>query len=65
MTYRDISARYKALYGNTIKTCWIADVKRQIGFQVRRAHIRQGDTILNPCPPVLVRRIKQIIRGNN
>jgi hypothetical protein len=32
------------------KTCWIADVKQQLGLRVRRAHNRVTEIRQNPCP---------------
>jgi hypothetical protein len=61
MTYRETCELYRALYGTTIKTCWVTDVRRQMGLQVREACNRIGLEIQNPCPPELVQRIVQII----
>ena len=61
MTYKEVQRIYSCKFGRTIKTCWIADVKRQMGFQVRNAHNRKGTGILNKCPLNLISIIKDII----
>ena len=61
MTYKQIQACYKRHFNKTIKTCWIADVKRQLDFRVRNAYNRQTATILNRCPQHIVGQIAQII----
>jgi len=63
MTYKDIQEEYRRLYSKTIKSCWIADVKREMGFQMREAHNRENpDRLKNQCKDGEVReRIKQII----
>ncbi|MDI9357864.1 MAG: hypothetical protein QM528_02825 [Phycisphaerales bacterium] len=61
--YKDIQATFKKKYGITIKTCWIADVKRQMGFKVREAHNRQGNKIINECKKEYIQKIKDIING--
>jgi len=63
MTYSEIRRIYKCYYGVTIKDCWIADVKRQLGFRVRNAYNRQTATILNRCPLQIVGQIAQVING--
>lgn len=63
MTYKQIQDCYKKHFQQTIKTCWIADVKRQLGLPVRNAHNRKTATIINKCPSHLVNQVKQIIRG--
>lgn len=52
------------MYNKTIKSCWIADVKREMGFKMRKAHNREHpDIIKNRCKDDEVReRIKQLIR---
>ena len=63
MTYKQIIEVYKQHYNQTIKSCWIADVKRQMGLEVRRAYNRAGDLIINKCPPDKAQLIMQIING--
>lgn len=40
MTYKVIPEIYKRHYDRTIKTCWIADIKRQLGLTTRKASNR-------------------------
>ena len=49
--------KYKAIIewvetnkGYSIKTCWIASVKRALGYNGRIAHNRKGEEPLHPCP---------------
>ena len=63
MTYKEIQETYRRNFGKTIKTCWIADVKRRMGYKVREAYNRQGVTIINGCPPNIVDSIGQILVG--
>lgn len=63
MTYKEIQRVYQCKFNKTIKTCWIADVKRQMGMKVRNAYNRQGATIINKCPANLIAQIKQVIGG--
>lgn len=64
MTYRSIQDEYRAIFNKTIKNCWIADVKRELGFQMKDAPNRiNPDIIKNRCLDQEVReRIKTIIR---
>jgi hypothetical protein len=41
-TYHQIQEYVKAHYGFQPKTCWIADVKEQVGFPQHRSFIRQN-----------------------
>jgi hypothetical protein len=63
MTYKSIQAEYRKIYRKTIKSCWIADVKRELGFQMKDAPNRiNPDIIKNRCLDKVVReRIKVII----
>lgn len=38
-------------YGWVSKTCWIAHCKEIAGLPVSRAHNRQSDNRMVPCPP--------------
>jgi hypothetical protein len=64
MTYKQIQEEYRRLYGKTIKSCWIADVKRELGLPIRMAYNRENDdSIKNWCKDKIVReRIKNIIK---
>ena len=51
MTYRQIINKYKELYNYSIKTCWIADAKRRMGYPVRVAANRiNTKNVQHPCP---------------
>ena len=63
MTYKQIQSCYKNHFKSTIKSCWIADVKRQIGLEVRNAYNRKSDEILNKCPHKKIENISKIIKG--
>ena len=64
MTYKEIQEEYRNIYHKTIKSCWIADVKGEMGFEMREAYNRENaDRIKNWCKDSEVRkRIKQIIQ---
>lgn len=61
-TYKEIEIAFRNEFGSTIKTCWIADVKRRLGHNVRIASNRklQGK-IKNPCPHEKIQLISEII----
>jgi len=65
MTYREIQKYYRNKYNTTIKSCWIADVKRELGLPTRRAHNRKNEGfVIYPCPKGEVKkRIKSIIKN--
>ncbi len=69
MTYKTIQNEYHKVYNKTIKSCWIADVKREMGLPVREAYNRENPNIIkNRCMDLEVReRIKAIVRtqGNS
>lgn len=67
MTYKEIQEIYRNKYQKTIKSCWIADVKREMGFPMREAYNRENpNQIKNWCKDPDVRdKIKQIIQHNN
>lgn len=51
MTYKEIQTKAKKELGRTIKSCWIADVKRKLGLTTRKAHNRISDEkVKYPCP---------------
>ena len=37
LTYRQITECVRSKTGRTVKTCWIAEVKREMGLTTRRA----------------------------
>jgi len=50
-TYKDIQDDIHQKHQMTVKTCWIADVKRQHGKTIRPAHNRiNPEQVKYPCP---------------
>ena len=50
-TYKDIQEYVKKNYGISIKTCWIADVKRAHGLTKRTSPNRiDSNSVAYPCP---------------
>lgn len=50
-TYKDIQTYVKEQKGFSIKTCWIAEMKNQLGMPMGKASNRYDeDTRTNPCP---------------
>ncbi|GAA4776668.1 MULTISPECIES: hypothetical protein [Flavobacterium] len=51
MTYKMIQELYRETFNRTIKTCWIADVKRELGQTTRKSYNRlDGNSVKYPCP---------------
>jgi len=63
MTYKAIQTEYRRLYNKTIKSCWIAHVKREMKLTTRMAYNRlKPDAVKYPCEdPEIRARIRQII----
>lgn len=63
MTYKNIQAEYKRLYGRSIKSCWIADVKRDLQLTKRISYNRIDiDSVKFPCINLEIKeRIKKLI----
>ena len=64
LTYKQIQAEYFRLYGKPIiQSCWIADVKRELGLTKRIAYNRiDKKSAVKPCPGGQIRdRLKEII----
>jgi len=63
MTYKQIQSEYKKLYNRSIKTCWIADVKRELGLTKRVAYNRKDELkVVYPCTDKIMKdRIRHII----
>lgn len=64
MKYKEVQSEYKRLYGKAIKSCWIADVKREYGLTKRIAYNRiDVNSVKYPCPTLEIRnQIKQIMK---
>ena len=55
-TYNEIIAEYKRLYGRpVIQGCWIADVKRSLGYSMRPSKNRTDRFPVKPCPNDLIK----------
>lgn len=67
MTYQQIQETYRKLYGKTVKSCWIADVRRGMGLTTRVAPNRiNPKEIKHSCKDQMVReRIRNIINQKN
>lgn len=63
MTYKEIQEAYKKKHNSTIKSCWIADVKRKMGIPVRRAYNRINDIPKYPCPKDKFKQISEVIKS--
>jgi hypothetical protein len=50
MTYRDIQVDIKSRFGRSVKTCWIAHVKKLNGLNPMRATNRLAANRGYPCP---------------
>jgi len=50
-TYREIQEFVKAKHGFSVKSCWIAHVKSDLGFPMRTSPRRRGPERMVPCPP--------------
>lgn len=48
-TYKQIQNYIKNTYGKTVKSCWIADVKEQLGLPFKRSPRRTGERVYL-CP---------------
>ncbi len=66
MTYKKIIALGKKEIGITIQSCWIADVKRELGLPVRIAPNRINQNyIQTSCPEGETKEwIKNILRNS-
>jgi len=62
MTYKEIQAAYRRRYGRTVKTCWIADVKRKHGKTTRVAPNRAGAIPQEPCPPDIFPKLEALMK---
>lgn len=68
MTYKEIQSEYQRLYKKpVIQSCWIADVKRELGLTKHIAHNRKDkNSVIKPCPNEEIReRLKKIIKNNS
>jgi hypothetical protein len=49
-TYKEIQDYIKGRYGYIPKTCWIADIKNDLGMTTRTAPNRISEKRKYPCP---------------
>lgn len=62
-TYKQIENYVKNKYGYLPKSCWISDVKRQMGYNVKNAHNRKNEMFIkNKCPNNKINDIKEAIK---
>lgn len=63
MTYNMIASEFRKRHNRHIKSCWIADVKRELGMTTRVASNRISiSDVKYPCPTKEIRdRIKSIL----
>lgn len=61
VTYLQAQMMYKECHGKTVKTCWIADVKRKHGKTKRQAYNRIGSKPKYPCPDDVYPNLEKIL----
>jgi hypothetical protein len=60
-TYRAIQEWVKAHKSYTPRSCWIASVKREMGYDVKKSPNRIGAKPKNPCPEAKIADIEEAI----
>lgn len=65
MTYKQASNIYKKRQGKTVKSCWIADVKRKHGKIKRQSWNRIGTKPKYPCPDDIFLKLEKILKELN
>lgn len=61
-TYKQIQTWVKQNYGFVPATCWIANVKSQAGWSIRKTPNRKGAERDKQCPPEKVEVIRVALR---
>ena len=61
VTYDKAQRIYKKRHGKTVKTCWIADVKRQHGKTKRKSWNRISAKPKYPCPDHVFSNLEKIL----
>ena len=61
VTYLRAQMIYKKRHGKTVKTCWIADVKRKHGKTTHQAHNRSSSKPKYPCPADVYPNLEKIL----
>lgn len=62
MTYKRAQEVYLERHGKTVKTCWIADIKRKFGTTTHEAWNRQAGEPSNPCPADVRDKLEPILK---
>ena len=62
VTYTQAQLHYKKRYGKTVKTCWIADIKRKHGETNHKAYNRIGNKPKYPCPDDVFDNLERILK---
>ena len=60
-TYREIIECVRRRTGRTVKTCWIAEVKRELGLTTRVAWNRGQGRGAPACPAVYKEKIRRCL----
>ncbi|MGB0880990.1 MAG: hypothetical protein ACPGTO_10525 [Polaribacter sp.] len=65
ITYKEVQSIYKEKYGRIIKSCWIADIKRELNLTKRKAYNRiNDDRVEYPCPENIKENLMKIIKDS-
>ena len=62
VTYDKAQIIYKKRYGKTVKTCWIADIKRQHGKTKHKSWNRISAKPKYPCPDHVFSNLEKILK---
>jgi len=60
MNYKAIQIAYRQRYKRTVKTCWIAEVKRKHGKTTRVAPNRKGEPKVK-CPEYILPKLEALM----
>lgn len=62
MTYEKAQRIYKKRHGKTVKSCWIADIKRKHGMTKHQSWNRIGPKPKYPCPDDVFPKLEKILK---
>ena len=62
-TYKQIAECVRRRTGRTVRTCWIAEVKRELGLTTRTAANRGQGFGATPCPERYKEAIRHCLSG--
>ena len=65
MTYKKVQDEYHEQHGRTVKSCWIAHIKRDHNATTHRAYNRGPGKVKYPCPPEIYPKLEKIIKKHN